>query len=617
MSLNLKDLLQQLDDCEDAYRTGEGIIPDSEFDALVRLYEEHSGKSYTRKYTKSAPLKRAVNKVKLPHYMGSVNSKIKGADAQVLLDKYTAKYPGPWIVADKLDGNGGQYSMQGLTLYTKGDGFIGEDISTILPYLNLPTSEKNIILRGELIIPQKVFPSYAEAQKAKGSKNKYTSIRSAGSGILGRESYNREDIELFDFVAFQIQNETLSTHEHYTKLQELGFKIPNYKITTKLVAEELFEELKQECKYERDGLVISPAYTQYAFPQDKNPKHMIAFKVDVTASREVLKVEWNASPKGLLIPTVYYEPVVLDKALCTKAKAHNAKFIYEHGIGPGSYILVTRAGNIVPQVIRGITRCEEYQLPEIEYEWDDTKTNFIVVDPDNNTDVQIRRIVHFVSSIKIDGLSRARVATLYESGINTISLLLTASIDDIASCNLLGIKSATKIRQSIDNAISSASLPAVMMASNIFGMGFGLTKLTDITDAYPNILEYAYADTGVVESMLLEIGGFAKLAVIFEDKLPLFVEWLEQHPQITLKEKEIIEEENNILEGEHIVFTGFTDTELADKIKRCGGNYSKTVSGKTTILVAKDLSKLGGKANKIKSSARILSLEQFKEEYSL
>lgn len=634
-TFDAEKMLAELDRLNEAYCNGAGELEDGEFDALVRYYEEKTGEVYERNgaaiptYTNSSTVNEGnskTNKVKLPYFMGSVDSKVKGNTAQKRLDLFAKKYPGPWLISLKIDGNAGQYNIKDgqPKMCSKGDGYLGQDISSILKDLKLPIPPVDCVIRGELALPKDKFEAYAKKEKATGNKNKLTSVRNAGSILLNREDgYDASLMKHLCYLTFQIQSEKMSPWDAYQLLEKYGFSTPEHWIEEKeLIAEKLTEQLleaEKNSRFEIDGFVITPAYTVHDFPVDSNPKHMIAFKVDTFDISTVKKVIWKPTPKGRLTPIVYYEPRMLYGGLCVKAKGHNAKFIFDHKIGPGSEVLICRAGKIIPSVVRGITPCEEFQLPEIDYTWDETETQFLIAGADENKDVQIARLVHFAKAMKIDDLQVGRVTALYEGGIDTIHKLITCTVEQIAGCERLGRKSALTIRKNIEEKISSANLVHVMVASNVFGIGFGETKIGAIIKAYPNILDY-YDDEEEVVEMLEQLGGFRKMATVFAQKLPLFLEWLDDHPEIIIasqSEEEQQQECAQTLAGEVVVFTGFTNAKLAEQIVAAGGDYKKAVSGKTTILVAKDLQKLAGKANKLSSKGRIISLASFLEEYGL
>lgn len=615
MELSEPALREKLDARRNAYFNDVTEEGNDAYDALVAYYEKTFDKKYRQVgATCASDLRR---KVKLSYYMGSVKTKVKGDDCSSALAKYIAKCPGPWTVSGKLDGMAGQYNVKNgrTVMYSRGDGKEGRDISSILDYIDLPVPDEAQVVRGELILPKSKFAEFAEREKARGSKNNWTCARSAVNSFFNRiSSVDPQMASDMHYVTFQTQSSSFPTLDDYERLQELGFKIPRYWVLDELseeILETLLKEL-QEDDYEYDGLVISPAYEAYPFPVDADPKHMIAFKLDVSAVTTVEYIEWNASAKGNLTPIIHYEKVVLCHTNCTNAKGHNAKFILDRQIGPGSKIVVSMGGNIIPSIIECLTPCETFQYPDCAYEWDETETNFRV--DGFNDGVEISFLVHFANKLGIEGLKKGKAIILYQNGIQTVYDLCSLNVDTLKQFPSFALKSAKKLVDGIQAAITDANLVNLMAASNCFGIGFAEKKFQKIVDVYPNILDYAYNPS--LADRITQIDGFDKTASVFAERLPLFVEWLEDHPQITIAEPivEEVEELEQTFEGENIVFTGFTDKVMTAEIESRGGRFSSTSSGKTTIVVAKDPSK---QTNSIKKAvnARILSLAEFKAEY--
>ena len=142
------------------YNTEESCITDGQFDIL----KEYITEKYPNNKSLGeigAPIKK--NKVQLPYFMASMN-KIK-PDTNALKN-WQSKYKGPFVVSTKLDGVSALYSTEGdePKLYTRGNGKIGQDISYAIEYLQLPT-EKNLTIRGELIISKKNFKKWEKVAK--------------------------------------------------------------------------------------------------------------------------------------------------------------------------------------------------------------------------------------------------------------------------------------------------------------------------------------------------------------------------------------------------------------------------------------------------------------------
>jgi NAD-dependent DNA ligase len=152
-SLSEKQLSEMIDAANNAFHCeGKPIMLDNEYDILYEFTQ--------KKYPKNNVLQNVggiveKNKVKLPYEMASMD-KIK-PDAGIL-PNWMKKYTGPYTLSCKLDGVSGLYSTEGdiPKLYTRGDGKVGQDISHMIPHLRLP-KDKNIVIRGEFIIPKQIF----------------------------------------------------------------------------------------------------------------------------------------------------------------------------------------------------------------------------------------------------------------------------------------------------------------------------------------------------------------------------------------------------------------------------------------------------------------------------
>ena len=144
--LNITTIKSIIKECNNAYYNTTPILTDDEFDILKDyIYKKDP------KFNDKIGAKVMRNKVKLPYFMGSMN-KIK-PDTNAL-DKWIAKYSGPYVISTKLDGVSGLYTVENNVekLYTRGDGTIGQDISHLIPYLRLPNKINKIAVRGEFII---------------------------------------------------------------------------------------------------------------------------------------------------------------------------------------------------------------------------------------------------------------------------------------------------------------------------------------------------------------------------------------------------------------------------------------------------------------------------------
>lgn len=626
----LKTLLYYQDQYEN---DGPDQIEDATFDTMVKIYEKSSGAKYEAVgFLPSA----SSGKETLPFYMGSLD-KVKGETAKVELSRWTKTYNGPWVIEDKIDGVSALYivsrknKMLTQKLYTRGNGTIGTNISHLIPYLNLPIPDVDIAIRGEIVINHKDFEEYNASEL---NEFKFKNARNAGSGVINSKELNVELAKKLKFYAYNILNwdyDKINQEFQLGYLRTFGFEVPWYAIVSPTNPEEnirLLEEYlkmrKSTALYDIDGLVIVNNGI-YDLETDRNPRHMIAFKVDVYFETTVLSVEWEASKDGVLKPVVIYEPIETSGVKMSRASGKNAKFIVNNSIGPGAEILITRAGDVIPDIVEILRPAampslpEDYGFSKTSYTWNENVVEFVLINPEENVMVQKGKIEYFMTQMDIKNVGPGRIALLFEHRYDTLYKILSARPENFAVIPGLGEKSGQQIYNGIHSVISNAPLANVMAGSGIFGSGFGVRKMTAILEIIPNILEFENMSVNSLTELILTIPGFDKTSVIFAEKLKYFCVWLRLHSMIKISiplENKISNGGSTALSGLKIVFTGFRSSELEQKIKEQGGNVVSAINKSTSILVAKSLDDLKGKAEKAKEfGIPIMTRDEFQTKY--
>ena len=163
-------LSKMIRDANNAYYCNNtSLLTDNEYDILREFTaEKYPDNEAVKEGHTKCNLEIEKNKVKLPYEMWSMDKIKPDTDA---LKKWKEKYHGPYVLSGKLDGVSGLYSTEGEKpqLYTRGNGKVGQDISHLIPYLQLP-SEKDIVIRGEFIVPKELFAT-KYAQKFANPRN--------------------------------------------------------------------------------------------------------------------------------------------------------------------------------------------------------------------------------------------------------------------------------------------------------------------------------------------------------------------------------------------------------------------------------------------------------------
>lgn len=620
---NEKEIMELLIKANDAYYNKKSLMSDELFD-LVKEYAE-------REYSNNPVLKAigapvVKGKVKLPYNMPSMN-KIKPDTGA--LDKWKKKYNGPYVISAKLDGVSGMYILNDSKgkLYTRGDGTYGQDVSHLIPYLNLPNQyDTEFAIRGEFIISKSVF-----AQKY---GKDYSNARNFVAGLINSKTLMPEKFVDLEFVIYEVIKPKLIPSRQF----ELLNTFPNLKIvwnkfidnqdklTNELLSKDLIE-IRDNYQYEIDGIICCDDNSHNRTKD--NPEHAFAFKMvlgDQVAEVKVVDVLWSPSKDGYLKPRVQVEPVVLGGAKIEYATGFNAKFIYDNKIGVGAVIQLVRSGDVIPHIMDVIKPAEAPLMPSVPWEWNKTKVDAIMLNKEEDKTVLIKTVTLFFKHLDTAGLGPGNVAKLVSAELKSIPDFINAPIQVYK--DVLGKKMGQTVYDNMKEAIKKADLPQLMTASNLFGRGFGDKRFNSIFEAIPNIMESKESRSELVEKLAAIHGISSKSADEFMDKLPLFSKFLEEANLLNKigEQKQLAEEKDKALDenkshelyGKRIVMTGFRDKELKAKIEAVGGEVASSVSDNTYLVIAKDKDDDTGKAEKARKLGKpILSIEEFKEKYNM
>lgn len=625
------DFKKLLDNLAEAYYHKIPYISDEYYDVIESIYENKYGKNTQI----GAPLPQRptggkINKVKLPYYMGSLD-KIKDDRP---LSLWKSKYKDcDFVVTDKLDGNSVciEYKNGVTRMFKRGDESEGADISYLLPYIKHPDIDFDLTVRGEIVMPLDIFKSKYQ------NENKNT--RNMVSGLTNSKIIEVNKIRDIDIVAYTIYSDPpLPQSKQLDLLKSYGFKVPSISFLKydELTADNLSYEVKKRrnvCPYDMDGIVIS-ADIPCNFPSQGNPKHMIAFKIAGDMVVTTVKfVEWNVSKHGLFKPKVHIEPIQLSGVTVSKASGFNAKFIVEKGVGPGAQVIITRGGDVIPDIV-DVIKSVDPDLPDDDCIWNDNGVELIVPYNSENSQQNIKRIVTFFKELGAKYLADTTISKLYDNGIDSINKFIKLKVCDIVDIEGFNKKSAERLIDNIQKVIRDNPMYKVMAASSYFP-GFGSKRLKLITDYIPALQNPELLDSlepEIIKSSILKIKGFNKLADIFRDNLQEFTEFIRNNPEITIVsgDDSVVEDFNETeckeelisgggcLSNDVIVFSGTRPTLILERdILRCGGKVASGVSGKTTLLVVKEMSNSTKVQDAVKRGIKIMTKLEFLSKYNL
>ena len=601
------------------YNEKGGLMTDNEYD-IVKEYMENKYPTNAVIQQVGAPIAdRARNKVELPYEMWSMD-KIK-PDSKALAG-WVKKYPGPYILSCKLDGVSGLYSTEGdiPKLFTRGDGKVGQDVSFLLPILKLPL-EKGIVVRGEFIIPKKVFvEKYAK---------QFANPRNLVSGIVNSKKADEKTADLH-FVTYEVIMPQLKPSQQLAKLKAVGFEVVQNDIRQALSNESLSETLvdwRTNYEYEIDGVIVTD---DAIYPRiSGNPEHAFAFKMvlsDQKAEVKVVDVLWSPSKDGFLKPRVRIEPVSLGGVTIEYATGYNAKFIEDNMIGIGAIVEIIRSGDVIPKILKVVVPAEKAKMPLESYKWNDTRVDVLLENAGENTTVQEKNLTAFFSHLEVDGLKSGNIKKLMAAGYDTIPKILAMTKEDFAK---LGYKTtADKYVENIRDKLENASLVDLMVASGTMGRGMGAKKIEPILEAHPDILVSKEDQATKIAKVKSVKGIEIKTATLFVENIPRFIEFLDSIGQTkklaqpgSASPKPAIAAENavdksNPLYNKKIVMTKVRDQDIIRQLKARGAILSDNIDKNTFVLIVKSLEDVSNKTKyAVEHGIPIMTPEDFKAKY--
>lgn len=610
-NLNEKQLSDIIRYANSKYYNQMPIMTDNQYD-IVKEFIEHKYPSNTVIQEIGAKVER--NEVQLPYYMPSMD-KIKPDTNE--LTKWTHKYSGPYVLSCKLDGVSGLYDNTGSQpkLYTRGDGTIGQDVSYLIPFLRLPKT-KNIVIRGEFIMPKTVFE-----QKY---KTEFANPRNTVSGIVLRKHIN-ESVSDLHFVAYEVIVPELIPSAQMDFIATLNVERVLYQVTNTLSNEMLSEILvdwRSSYAYEIDGVIVT---NNKIYPRTSgNPEHAFAFKMvlsDQIAEAKVVDVLWTPSKDGYLKPRVQIEPIKLGGVTIEFATGFNAAFINDNKIGIGSLIELIRSGDVIPYIRSVIVAAEEPKMPNVPYKWNDTHVDIMLEDALNDPTVKEKNITGFFRGIGVEGLSSGNITRLINAGYDSVPKIISMKEEDFLNVDGFKEKLANKIYTGIHSKIEEASVVTLMSASNIFGRGFSDKKIAIVMAELPDILISERSENEKIADVATIKGMGVKSAEAFIYKIDDFKEFLEE---CGLEDK-LFEtpvstghsiDQTHPLFQKSVVLTGTRDKTVIDFLKQVGANQGSSVSKNTALVVAKNKDEDTGKAEEArKLNIPIMSVEEFIETY--
>ncbi|HLP36212.1 NAD-dependent DNA ligase LigA [Lacibacter sp.] len=540
---------------------------------------------------------------------------------------------------------------------TRGDGTEGEEITTNVRQIrSIPLSAdfskfaiKQIEIRGEILMSKKNFKAYND-QLAEDNLPPLANPRNAASGSLrikDAKEVARRNLEAFlyhvGYVAMvdrkQSTYDVLHTHSGALKMMwELGFRSPEKeKKICKGIQEVIdycneFEQKRDTLPYEIDGMVIKVNDLQL---QDQmgmtshHPRWAIAYKFKARQGTSKLRaVEYQVGRTGAVTPVAKIDPVAIGGVTVTSISLHNQDFIAEKDLMLGDTVLVERAGDVIPYIVKSMAELRTGKEEKIIFPTHCPVCNSVLVKPEeeavwrcNNYQCEaqvVERIIHFNSKDAMDirGMGDANVRKFYELGfLKDIPSLYRLPYDKIKALEGYGAKSVENLQTAIENS-KKQPLFRLIYALGIRFVGEATAKtLANSTKHLLDIAGKTLEELQQLEDIGPRVAGSIHDFFSNQQNLQLLKELEELGLQLKNEQKESKHEGN--LTGVTFLFTGTLPTlkrSAAEQMaEEHGGSILSGVSAKLNYLVVgEDAGSKLEKAKKI-STIKIITEEEFLE----
>ena len=522
---------------------------------------------------------------------------------------------------------------------TRGDGSIGEDVTenikTIFSIPKVLKDNRTFEVRGEVYLPRKSF-ELLNSERESNNEVLFANPRNAAAGSLRQlDSKITAKRRLSAFIYSIVGDESIVSQENaLNTAKEYNLPVnPNFKLCKNI--DEVIDyinywtENKKNLPYDIDGIVIK--VNSYSTQEEvgytqKSPRWATAYKFpEEELATKLLDVELSVGRTGIITPVAILDPIVISGSTVSKASLHNKDIIEELDIHIGDMVVVKKAGEIIPKVVRVVRELRtegstKYTMPNTcpscgQQTYTKENDPFTRCKNPDCPDQNIRRIIHFASrdALNIEGLGDKVVTTLYEKGIiaHTIDLF-SLEREKLISLDRMGEKSVDNLLNAIENSKQN-SLDKVIFALGILNVGKKAGKI--LAEKYLNLsnLMNATLDELVNLDDVGQITAESILDYLSDENNIKFINDLIKvgmNPQYEVQEVNT----DNIFAGKTVVLTGklveLTRNEAKEYLEKYGAKVTGSVTSKTDLVIAGE--KAGSKLAKAEQlGIRVINEEEF------
>ena len=528
---------------------------------------------------------------------------------------------------------------------TRGDGFVGENVTqnlrtvktiplTLIRGKESPLPSR-LEVRGEVYLPIKAFQAL-NIKRERSAEPPFANPRNAAAGSLRQLDSSitaQRPLDIFCYGVGQLSGRSFETHwETLEALGHWGFKVNPHRKRCRRIEEALeyyreMDELREKLPYEIDGVVIkvnSLRLQETLGTIARSPRWALAFKFKPKqVTTKIRDIVVQVGRTGALTPTAVMDPVRVGGVEISRATLHNQDEIDKKDVRIGDTVVVQRAGDVIPEVVRVIPekrtgKEKKFRLPAkcpvcasevFKPEGEAVARCTGIACP-----AQLKEsLIHFSSrgAMNIDGLGEKIIDQLVDRGLaKDYADLYALTLEDLLTLERMGEKLGGNILTSIENS-KKTSLDRLVYALGIRHVGEHIAKL--LAREFPNLEELSKASEEKLMS-IREVGPqVAKsIAKFFQQKNNLRV--IQKLKELGVEHPPPNQRLSKKFEGQTFVFTGALKTmsrdEAESRVESLGGRASPSVSKKTDFVVVGD--EPGSKYEKARAlGVKILPEEEF------
>lgn len=504
---------------------------------------------------------------------------------------------------------------------TRGDGVVGENVTanvrtirSIPLTLKVPEGEavpELLDVRGEVYMPRQAFMRLNE-QRAERGESEFANPRNAAAGSLRQLDPQVTASRSLSFFAYYLVGEGAQPKhsESLALLARYGFKVSeNYKVVEnideaiKYIGD--FNELRQGLSYDTDGAVIkvNDVYQQRILgATGKDPRWATAYKYPPEQAETTLEdIDWRVGRTGVLTPTAVLTPVKLSGSVISRATLHNEDFIRAKDIRIGDRVVINKAGEIIPEVLRVVAEKrtgdeKEVEIPSVcpECGWRvERQGEEAAIRCTNPHCPALGRegLIHFVSrdAMNIDGCGPSVINALLDAGlVRDAADLYSLRKDDLLKLERMGEKSADNLLAALAESKKN-ELDKLLFALGIRHVGAKVARILATEFGSMEKLQQAQPEE---LAQIRDIGDKIAESAVTWLNVPANIDLVERLAAagLTMTFTPPASQEDNPFFGKTLVFTGTMPTlgraEAKTMAQDVGAKVSGSVSKKTDYVIA-------------------------------